>query len=308
MTISPNPKSQISLKSAKKGTPTHAQIVAGSGKVKSSAKALQVLIPDTSLVFHQASHKQHSILIEKIQFFQAKLNKHRDWEVKQIHNQIRENKRYINTLTRDNLFELDVNSHDQRMYLAILDSRTKKDRRLKKSSDQKKIQFLQQRIREEMEVSAELNTWGFHNLVIEYKLKIRMTEDLIDLAQRVKLKPDASLQYELKIMRQLYQQTYSDVQHFVEKRERKPWRTWDKNGYYYKPNMVAGQNLSFNQIMALIEQNKRIIDFIEPRYRQLLSEIPPFNHCNAEMITFCTNVFGNEGWLQLFQLKQLRKM
>ena len=33
-----------------------------------------------------------------------------------------------------------------------------------------------------MEVSAELNTWGFHNLVIEYKLKIRMTEDLIDLA------------------------------------------------------------------------------------------------------------------------------
>ena len=63
-----------------------------------------------------------------------------------------------------------------------------------------------------------------------------MTEDLIDLAQRLKLKPDQNLEHELKIMRQLYEQTYRDVQYFVEKRERKPWRTWDKNGYYYKPN------------------------------------------------------------------------
>ena len=108
-------------------------------------------------------------------------------------------------------------------------------------------------------------------------------------------------------MRQLYEQTYRDVQYFVEKREQKPWRTWDKNGYYYKPNFDQN-HLSLPQILWLIDQNKRVIDFIEPRYRQLLSEIPPFNHCNAEMITFCTNVFGNEGWLQLFQLKQLRKM
>ena len=28
---------------------------------------------------------------------------------------------------------------------------------------------------------------------------------------------------------------------------------------------------------------------------------------NSEMIQFCTEWFGNEGWLQMFQLKQLRK-
>ena len=28
---------------------------------------------------------------------------------------------------------------------------------------------------------------------------------------------------------------------------------------------------------------------------------------NAEMIQFCTDMFGNEGWLQLFSLMNLRK-
>ena len=28
---------------------------------------------------------------------------------------------------------------------------------------------------------------------------------------------------------------------------------------------------------------------------------------NAEMIQFCTDQFGNEGWLQLFSLKKLRQ-
>lgn len=51
-----------------------------------------------------------------------------------------------------------------------------------------------------------------------------------------------------------------------------------------------------------------MIAFIEPRYGGLVAEIPPYNTINAEMIQFCTAFFGNEGWLQMFQLKQLRKL
>ena len=40
------------------------------------------------------------------------------------------------------------------------------------------------------------------------------------------------------------------------------------------------------------------IAYIEPRFKQLITtEIPPYNMVNAEMIQFCTDAFGNEGWL-----------
>ena len=50
-----------------------------------------------------------------------------------------------------------------------------------------------------------------------------------------------------------------------------------------------------------------MIAYIEPLYEQLIKDIPPYNMINSEMIQFCTQVFGNEGWLQIFQLRQLRK-
>lgn len=46
-----------------------------------------------------------------------------------------------------------------------------------------------------------------------------------------------------------------------------------------------------------------MIAYIEPRYKVLVSDIPPYNQLNAEMIQLCTIYFGNEGWLQMFQLK-----
>jgi len=33
-----------------------------------------------------------------------------------------------------------------------------------------------------MSKNEELNTWGFHNRIIEYKIKCRMNEDIIELA------------------------------------------------------------------------------------------------------------------------------
>jgi len=51
-----------------------------------------------------------------------------------------------------------------------------------------------------------------------------------------------------------------------------------------------------------------MIAYIEPKYVRLVHNIPPYNMINAEMIQFCTAFFGNEGWLQMFQLKQLRSL
>ena len=50
-----------------------------------------------------------------------------------------------------------------------------------------------------------------------------------------------------------------------------------------------------------------MILYLEPRYARLVADIPPYNSINGEMIQFCTEVFGNEGWLQMFQIRQLRK-
>ena len=57
------------------------------------------------------------------------------------------------------------------------------------------------------------------------------------------------------------------------------------------------------QVTERVEAHLMMISYLEPRHDKLLLEIPPYNLINSSMIQFCTDVFGNEGWLQLFQLK-----
>ena len=63
-----------------------------------------------------------------------------------------------------------------------------------------------------------------------------MTVDIIDLAQRVQVKADKRSLEEMEIMKKLRDQTWEDLRYFVVEREKKPWRNWDRNGFYYKPN------------------------------------------------------------------------
>jgi len=41
----------------------------------------------------------------------------------------------------------------------------------------------------------------------------------------------------------------------------------------------------------------QMIAYVEPLYYRLVQDIPPYNTINSEMIQFCTEMFGNEGWL-----------
>jgi hypothetical protein len=49
----------------------------------------------------------------------------------------------------------------------------------------------------------QISQWGYINLVISFRIKVRVMEDLIDKAQNTNLKSDQEAQQELDHLRQL---------------------------------------------------------------------------------------------------------
>ena len=56
---------------------------------------------------------------------------------------------------------------------------------------------LEEQVRLQLERRDALSAWGLHNYFVSYNVKIRMMEDLVDKAQRFKLKPDVFLEQEI---------------------------------------------------------------------------------------------------------------
>lgn len=82
----------------------------------------------------------------------------------------------------------------------------------------------------------------------------------------------------------LRDRTYDDINYFVAEREKKHWRLWDKyGGRYYKPHL-ENRNLTYKQLNERVEIHLHILAFLEPMYSQLVSDIPPYNAMNSEMI------------------------
>ena len=131
----------------------------------------------------------------------------------------------------------------------------------------------------------EISTWGLHNHIIEVRLKIRMTEDLIDCAQRLEIKADKNTQRELKILKTLRDQTYEDLKKFVQKREKRVWRNWHVFGQPYKP-IIDSNELSLAQIMEKFELNYTQFRLINPKLEFLVRDIQSFNMIICVMITF----------------------
>ena len=99
-------------------------------------------------------------LLSKIEKKWSLLDAHKNAECKRLEDQIKSNKLCIQQLTRENLFEIDVNTNDQKLLLKVQDSRTKKDRRLKQTQEEYMVQKLQTRLREEIAIQEERDTWG----------------------------------------------------------------------------------------------------------------------------------------------------
>ena len=147
----------------------------------------------------------------------------------------------------------------------------------------------------------EFNTWGFHNHIISYRIKMRMTEDIIDCAQRLSVRSDEKTKRELGILKLVRDRTYEDLHTFVQRREKQPWRVWDKchvfgYGHDFKPSL-ENLELSYAEMTVQIDENLYALAFLEKRYSQLRTDITAYNSINSEMIKFCTYAFDNEGWL-----------
>lgn len=123
---------------------------------------------------------------------------------------------------------------------------------------------------------AQYFTWGITSLVMEQKIKIRATEDLIECAQRLTVKPNVRTERELQILKTLRDRTYDDIYYFVNEREKKHWRLWDKHGgHMYKPNVETRVGLS--QLSKYVDLHLVMIADIERRFSDLVQFIPPYN-------------------------------
>ena len=111
-----------------------------------------------------------------------------------------------------------------------------------------------------MNVSAELNSWGLSSYLTSYVVKIRLLEDLIECAQKCIIRPDATVERELALMRRLQQQTWEDIQYFLEERDKQRWRTWDnpRNLSYKKPQVTFEDQPYSEDVAALSKKSTKV--------------------------------------------------
>lgn len=138
--------------------------------------------------------------------------------------EIRENKQKLKSLNRELMRE---NAKALTLQVKFIEKTRGKLKVPALTKTEKQIIRVNKRIKKESEFNAMLDTWGVQSHVVTYTIKCRLMEDLIDCAQRCKIRPDAQVERELYLMRRLRDQTWDDLTYFLREREKYPWRTWD---------------------------------------------------------------------------------
>ena len=118
---------------------------------------------------------------------------------------------------------------------------------------QKRLEKVQARVKEQTDLNAELDSWGFNSHVISYVIKVRVLEDLIECAQKCTIKPDVPVERELALMKALAKQTWEDIQYFLSERDKQKWRTWDSPRLvtYKKPAVTFDDGPSMMDSLAI---------------------------------------------------------
>lgn len=177
-------------------------------------------------------------------------------------------------------------------------SQTKEERMLRKT---------QKKLRRAITRSEELDSWGLHNYVIELQIKCRMTEEIIELAQRLHLKPDKALEGRMDRLKRLRDQVYQDLHFFITEREKVHWRNWDHAFMgNFKPDIPPRKNW-LQYYTERCEVTLMQIEFIELQSLQLSDDINGFNLMNRTNIVTVTDKLGNEHWLRFWKMEQHRK-
>ena len=155
--------------------------------------------PDKISVLARNEHKTQMNWVNKIQTLWEKLESHKDYsDVIRIEEQIKENKQIINVIHFEYIKENARGISGSVKYMEKVKARMKIPSIQKL---EKKLLKVQKRIQKSSDRNAELNIWGVSSHVISYTIKCRVLEDLIDCAQRCKVRADATVERELKIMR-----------------------------------------------------------------------------------------------------------
>ena len=175
---------------------------------------------------------------------------------------IKLHRRKVDALGLENVFELDTNCHEQKLLATIENAHRKSNKRKAELQGQKRLKQLNTKIRQEYAKRTKINTWGVHNHIIELKIKIRMTEELIECAQRLEVMPDAKTEKEMQVLKALRDQTYEDLQYFINEREKKLWRNWHVSGVFYKPIIPSGE-LTLQHAESLIREVLAYIQMLE---------------------------------------------
>ena len=105
-------------------------------------------------------------------------------------------------------------------------------------------------------------------------------------------------------MKKLHAQIRQDLHSFVEQREKKPWRNWQIDSVFYKPE-IESKDIPISDLNRDIESNINQFEFIYPKNMQLLQiEIPAYNKLNRSMLQFCVSKFESKRWLVQWQLRK----
>ena len=96
-----------------------------------------------------------------------------------------------------------------------------------------------------------------------------MTEDIVDLAQKLHLKPDKTLEEKMERMKRLRDQIYADLYYFITEREKVHWRNWDHAFMgNYKPDIPPRRNM-LAYYKERIDVNLLQIEFLELKSLEL---------------------------------------
>ena len=159
--------------------------------------------------------------------------------------------------------------------------------------------------------------WGLHSHIIELVLKCRVTEDLIDCAQRCLIRPDGEMHQELALMTRLRDQTWADIREYIQRRGPDKWRTWDnpRDLHFKKPVLhddgdpllklySIDPDVDLNDYMAT--EGKKL-PMMMAATRALERDFVTHVTLSKEMVHFLTYVFGSNTWLVLSKLRRHRE-
>lgn len=159
-----------------------------------------------------------------------------------------------------------------------------------------KVTEIENKLKQETERSYTLNTWGITHMIITTLVKVRLMEDLIECAQKQKVRPNVTIERELYLMRYLQSQTEQDIKVFLNKRDQDKWRTWDnpRKVSFVKPETEEHPDEAWIQTII----GYQYIVNVEIRIHEKICQ---------EMVAFLNYCFGNEIWYTLWALKYHRE-